>query len=421
MVNEEIVGTEVNKDWVLDSGGDLALVKGSDNLSQAIYLRLTAYLNSLSWAYNDYGSTTKDWLGKNNNPYTRARLREEISRRVSQDPRVNSAEVVLQNWTAHSIGVKITAEVLDGTTFQEYFIFSDLARKDDNMNSPNWANTWIDTREGGYYAKAGEYINIHCLVRQKPDNRKVPIGEVGITIGGYHIDIPDNPVMVGQSDSDDPGGCTFYFKVPRFLRLGEHKLIFKYKGIKGYNNCVREIPLYVVERLPTSTNFVYMNPRQRVYFANDVDYFTDPVVNVRDINEYNVLHGQVRYYISDKEEEGEFVFLEFPIIYNNTILVRRGVYMYCKIEVLEYTTKFIFDVDYMFRPMEIIHLVAQDGTHIDYLEVGFQHDVFFLTSTAYTKPYEFIDKNGRRANVDRNDDIDIQRRWNTATTMRVVE
>ena len=76
MVNEEIVGTDIDRQWILNANkenyegveereGDISLVKGSENLSQAIYLRLTAYFDSLKWAYVDYGSYTKDWLGKN--------------------------------------------------------------------------------------------------------------------------------------------------------------------------------------------------------------------------------------------------------------------------------------------------------------------------------------------------------------------
>lgn len=428
MVNEEIVGTEIDCNWNLNAESDLSLVRGSDNLSQAIFLRLSAYFDSLSWAYDFYGSYVKDWLGKNQNVYTRTTLLDEIKKRVILDPRVEDAEINIEDWNESMsperkhcmIGISIIAKIVDGTTFQEYYIFSDLPRKNENVNSPNWSNTWIETRDEGYFSKIGEFITVHCYVRDEL-NMKVPIGEVALTIGGYHVDIQNNPQEVGQSHSRDPGGCTFKFRIPPIIKKGTHKLRFTYKGIKGYNNCYAETNLHIVDKLPTSMEYIYPKPNETWYYANDVDYFTDPVVHVKDVNEYDVLHGQVRYYISNYLEDGEFVFLEFPIIFHGSVLLQETIYMYCNAQVLDYSLKFIFRTDYMFRPLDIFTLRAQDGTIIDYLECSYSEGVFFLTSTKYTKPYEFITSDGKRINVKRNDDIDTMRFPNTDITMEVVE
>lgn len=437
MVNEEIVGTEVDYNWTFDSEGDLALVYGGDNLRQAVFLRLSAYFDSLNWCYDFYGSYVKDWLGKNQNAYTRTTLTEEIKKRVMNDPRINEAEVELEDWTANGIGVQITADVMDGTSFQEYYIFSDLPRKNENVNSPNWSNTWIDTNENGYYGKQGEYITVHCYVRDK-EYRRVPIGEVSLSIGGYNVDIEENPQMVRQSDSNDPGGCTFTFRIPRSIKQGTHDLTFRYKGIRGYNNCSGTTKLHVVHRIPTTMEFIYPKKNENWYYANDHDVFTEPVVHVTDANTYDVLHGQVRYYISNYSED-DFVFIEFPIIFNGSTLLQKTVYMYCSSKILDYSLKFIFQLGHMFRPTEIIRLVAGDGTVIDYLDVGFNNGatywdgkkwigrdkynegVFFLTSTKYTKPYEYTYSTGKRMDVKRNDDIDTLRTNNTYTSMKVIE
>jgi len=416
MVNEEIVGTDIDRNWVLNSEGGLQLVKGSDNLSQAIYLRLTAYFNSLWWAYNNYGSYTKDWFGKNQNEYTRETLTDEIHRRVLQDPRIKDAEVELINWTSNSIGIKIRAEVPSSETFQEYFIFSNLPRKNESVNSPDYKNTYIDTKEN-YYAKHGEMVSIHCYVRDN-EMKKVPIGEVSLNIGGYRVEIEDNPQKIAQSGTPDPGGCLFSFRVPKFIKMGSHKLIFTYKGIRGYNNCVGESKLNVVERLPTDMEFVYEKGKNReFYVANNNDILTTPIVHVKDANEYDVLHGEVKYYVSDYEDYGDLILIEFPLIFRNNILLQRTVYMRVKPKILDYTTKFMFEINYMFRPLDIFDLVSKEGELIDTLECEYDNNAFYLTSTTHTKQHNstFPDEH------DVNKDIDTQRLSNCNIIMRVIE
>lgn len=420
MVNEEIVGNDIDYNWTFNSESDLSIVRGSENFSQAIYLRLTAYFDSLLWAYIGYGSYTKDWLGKNQTVYTRNTLTSEISKRVNSDPRVISSEVTIADWTHNSIGVKIKAQIADGTTFQEYFIFSDLPRTNDNINSPQWKNTWIDTRDEGYFAKRGEFVTVYCYVKDK-ENRIVPIGEVTLTLGGYFVEIEENPQEIAQSGTEYPGSCIFKFRIPPFIKLGTHKLKFKYKGIRGYNNCEGETDIHIVERLPTHMEFKYPNGYPTWYYANDYDNFTDPIVHVQDANDYDVLHGEVRYYLSNYVDEGSLVFIEFPIIFHGSTLLQRTVYILCKPEVLDYSEKFIFRLNYMFRPGDIFELVGRKGEHIDYLECGFEDDIFFLTSTIATKPYEDVDDAGNRLDTSRNDMIDKLRKSNSHIVMEVIE
>ncbi len=413
MVNEEIAGTDIHKDWILDTEGDLQLVHGSDNLSQAIFLRLTAYMDSLKWAYTDYGSTTKDWLGKNQNIYNRQTLLDEIRKRILHDPRIYRAEVELLDWTSHGIGIKIIAHLMDGETYQDYFIFSDLPRRNENINSPEYSNTWIDTRETGYFAKQGQEVTVHCYVRDKW-NKPVPIGEVGISIGGYRVEIDNNPQEISQSGSPEPGRCTFKFRVPKFIKVGLHKLIFTYKGIRGYNNCVGETDFHVVESLPTDMEFKYRRKDVPYYYANDWDLFTEPVVHVQDINDQDVLHGEVRYYLSETDREEDIITLEFPIIFHGDCLIQRNVIMRVHATVLDYSTNLVFRVRYMFRPGEIFELVSQNGDHIDYLEVLHENDTFYLLTTTITRPLTHHSE-------DRDKDIQTMRLPNASYRMEVVE
>ena len=439
MVNEEIVGIDVDHNWILGKEGDLQLVKGSDNLSQAIYLRLTAFLGSMDWCYNEYGSEVKSWLGKNQNIYTRNTLLSEINKRISLDERIKECMAELIDWSNNTIGIKIDATIKDGTTFQDYYIFSDLPRKDENINSPQWKNTWISTNDDGYFAKVGEFVTVTCTVlytavntKDKIVNKIVPIGEVSVFIGSYHIDIENNPQEVAQSGTDKPGSCTFTFRVPPFVKVGKHELIFKYKGIKGYNNCEGRTVLNVVKKMPTSMEYIYPT-EVPWYFANPVDNITETIVKVVDANDYIVKHGEVRYYLSNKDDSDVLIYIDYPLIFHETpfhgsVLMKNAVKMYCSASLLDYSTKFIFNINYMFRPHDIIELVSANGDHIDYLECLYdgkgnkaENIVFYLVSTQYTYPYEYLDEDGFREDHDRNDDIDVQRQRNSHLIMKVIE
>ena len=430
MVNEEIVGTDVDRNWYLNSEGDLKLVKGSDNLSQAIFLRLTAYIDSLKWAYNNYGSKTKDWLGKNQNIYTHSTLVDEIQKTVEKDPRINEAKVEIINWTSTSIGIKIKAIVPGIGTFQEYYIFSDLPRLNENINSPVYKTTHIDTKLD-YYAKQDELITVHCYVRDR-ENKKVPVGEVTLTIGNYAPTvINQNPQTIAESGTQDPGGCTFTFRVPRFIKIGTHELNFTYKGIRGYNNCIGTCNLHVVDRLLTNMEYIYPKDNRKYYVANDYDFLTEPVVHVTDVNEYDVTGGEVRYYVSDYTEDDELITIDFPIIFHNNVLLQKTVYMTVKSKLLNYSTKFMFNVNAMFRPGDIFDLYSRNGELIDTLECEYRDTlttndtgtvIFYLTSTTKSKPYHGdVNEHSDMLERDINQDIDTQRKSNSHIIMEVIE
>ena len=379
MVNEEIVGTDVDINWRLDSENDLVLTSGSDNLSQGIYLRLTAYFNSMWWCYNNYGSLVKDWFGKNQSEYTRTTLVNEISARVLQDPRIDKATVEILDWGSSYIGVKINA-LVGNRSYQDYFIFGDLPRKNEDVRHSDYKDTFIETRTKGYWAIRGEVLRVHCHVLCVDDGERVPIGKVSLKIGGYFVDIEGNPQDIALSGSKEPGSNTFEFRVPYFINEGDHDLTFHYHGINGYNPSSVTTVLHVVQRIPTTTNFLYPKKGIYYYYANDVDDFTDSKVHVVDYNDSDVDHGQVRYYLDEGDLTGKFIVIDFPLIFLDDKLLNETVLMKIKSTILDCSGKFIFRLNRMFHLHDILTVYCNDGKVVDYLEVNYIEGIYTLTS-----------------------------------------
>lgn len=401
MVNEEIVGTDVDVNWILDTEGDLLTTSGSDNMAQQIYLRLTCYFNSMSWCYDSFGSYLKDYFGKNNTEDTRSSLLREVLDTVMQDPRVEDAEVELKDWEVGDsltksswIGLKIKVWV-ENKSYEDYYIFGNLPRKNDMVKHSDYMNTHIDTNPKGYYAVRGGIVRVHCHVLDEK-NRRVPVGEVGLSIGGYFVNIDDNPQEISQSGSREPGSNTFEFRLPYFIEEGEHKLIFRYKGIKGYNPSITTTRLYVVDRIPTHIHYLYPNQNRQYYLANDVDDFTDPKTYIIDYNDARVTHGEVRYYIDDGGIFGNYTVIDSPIIYMDDVLQQIYVIIRARMDVLDFSSKMIFNLTRMFHTHDIITLKGADGTEIDYLEVNKKYGVYFLTSADLI----FKEEKLRKANCD---------------------
>lgn len=380
MVNEEIVGTDIDVEWILDREGDLSLTNGRSNLAQGLYLRLTAYFNSMKWCYVDYGSYMKDWFGKPQTPYTRNTLLREVYDKVMEDPRVEAAEVEIVDWTASYIGLKITAYV-ENQSFQEYFIFSDLPRQNQDVRHSDYKDTHIDTKLNGYYGIPGQSIKVHCHVLDK-ENKRVPIGKVTMTIGNHYMETigSDNPQEISYNGTEEPGSVSFEFIIPKFFEIGEHDLTFHYHGINGYNPSSTTTTLHIVDRIPTSTHFIYPRPKYQYYYANDVDDFTDSMVYVVDANEELVDHGEVRYYLDETDMSGDYVFIDFPIIFLDDVMLNETVFIKCRNDLINCSNNFVFKLSRMFHMHDIITLRCANGKVIDFLEVNYVRGVYTLTT-----------------------------------------
>lgn len=378
-MGEEVVGTDVDCKWLLNAEGDLTLTEGSDNLSQAIYLRLTEYLNELDWCYTDYGSKLTDWFGKNSNEYTQETLLEEITKRVSLDPRITDVTVTLDEYTITYVGVHIEATVKDNENFSEYYIFTPTERtKNSKIYNPSFHDTHIQTRPNGYYTQQGELITVTATVLDE-DDKKVPVGEVSVSIAGWTVDIENNPQIVAQSDSDNPGTVTFTFRVPLFIELGVHELVFNYSGLYGYNACTGSTDFNVVDYIPTTTTLQYNN--YEYYYANDVDEFTDPITYTEDINNVPARLGTVEYYIDESHLVDDLLYVDNPLIFIDGVLLEERVVMYTVKNLREYTIRFMFNCNRIFYTKDIIELCDTDGTHIDNLICYSKDDYYFLVST----------------------------------------
>ena len=384
MVNEEIVGTDVDVNWELTAEGDLSTVSAGDNMAQAIFLRLSSYLNSLWWCYLDYGSKAKDWLGKNQNSYNRSTLINEVYKTVLKDPRVNSAFIEVVDWNSTYIGIRVNVMVLN-RNYEEYFIFGNIPRKNEHVYHSDYKNTHIDLMSE-YYVRPGQILRVHCHVLDDEDKR-VPIGEVELRIGKYQIKTMKNPQEIAQSGAQgrtentfEPGSNTFEFRVPKFIAYGEHDLIAYYKGIRGYNSSTAKAKLHVVDRIPTSIHYIYPRKNYKYYYANDVDEFTTPKTFIVDYNKSLVDHGEVRYYLDEGELKDGYSVIDYPMIFLDGVLLHEEVYIKTKEAILDCSNNFVFELNRMFHTKDRITLQCADGKVVDYLEVNYRYGIYFLTS-----------------------------------------
>lgn len=371
--SEYDIGNDIDRNWILDEEGDLKLVGGSDNLTQAIYNRLTCYLDDLEWCYTGYGSTMKSWLGRNNTSYNRKTLEKEIKKRVSLDPRVSDVTAEIVDYSSNFIGVCINAVVVeDNSLFEEYFIFSNTARNTESNYSNSYHDTYITSRRYGYFAKPGELLSVHCHVLDKTNDLRVPIGMVSCFIGGYHVDT----LMIEQSGADEPASVTFTLRVPLYLSIGEHELIFKYNGILGFNPSEQSFAFYVVDKYPTVTSFL----DDSVYTAGIEEDAVTINNHVIDYNGLNVEYGEIEYSVESVDDASMFR-IGHPVIYYNGAILSDTVTITTTREISKLTKHYVFELNRMFNVGEIIILETSTGALIDKLLVRRGTDKYILTST----------------------------------------
>ena len=105
--------------------------------------------------------------------------------------------------------------------------------------------------------------------------------------------------------------------------------------------------------------------------------------------------------------------------------------MTVKSKLLNYSTKFMFNVNAMFRPGDIFDLYSRNGELIDTLECEYRDTlttndtgtvIFYLTSTTKSKPYHGdVNEHSDMLERDINQDIDTQRKSNSHIIMEVIE
>ena len=285
-MDRENLGIDVDQAWIMDGEGDLVLVKYEDNVTQAVYNRLTCTMGALDWVYNKNGSYIKEYIGTPNTPSRRESLRAECKRRLNRDPRLKDADVEIVAFGPRYVGLKVTARI-NGSheNLEEYLIFGDEDGYRSNIQHQiaGYHETYIRSRVEGYAARPGDRLVVHAHVCDKKTNDFVPIGKVNLRIGSYGI---GQAVEIQQSWGLEPGTVTIAFDVPRYFGYGMHSLEFRYSGAPGYNPCSKQVPLYIVPYMPTKTYHAH------TLGTNATDHDNHLYMDIYELGEY----GSQRYW-----------------------------------------------------------------------------------------------------------------------------
>lgn len=400
------LGTDIDRNWIINSEGRLQTISGKENLVQAIENRLTCYFDNLDWAYKNYGSYMKDWLGKVDDPYTRSTLIKEITTRVSQDPRIKNVTVTIIDWTPYMLGIRIDGTITQNSTpFQEYFIFGDKQHKVtiDTYND-TFRTTHIITRGRGYYSTPGNTLKVHAHILDEND-RRVPIGQVSLWMGEQYIetreieqsgdhkertskhgiwtnDLTDNDEtkiheIKWDYGQNEPGSVTFNLTIPQYFEYGNHYLKIKYHGINGYNPCTYTCRLIILEKLPTTTQ---LTEESLKYYVDDYA-LTHPGVDalVDDINLEPVNMGYAN--ASIEPDHPHIIQLTNPIIYLGANLYNEDITIITKPLLSKLTRRYIFTLSRRIYPEECVKLVDANTKTIDYLRAYYDGEKYYLVTT----------------------------------------
>ena len=123
MVVNSQIGADLSREWLFRDG-DLIVVENEDNLNQAISNRLNTYIGSLNLFYEEYGTFLTELLGMQKDGVTLQFIQLEITKRLSNDPR-------LQNFTVScdytDNGVKVDVDIIfdDNTDYALNYVLNE--------------------------------------------------------------------------------------------------------------------------------------------------------------------------------------------------------------------------------------------------------------------------------------------------------
>lgn len=123
-MNEKILyelGVDINREWNFKDG-DLQLIYYDENIKQAIYNRLSCFLNSLDIFYVNYGSEIEKYLGYKNKSTVHEYIRLEIEKRLMYDPRIKNVECTVNKYTSNGANVHLLLTFLNEDTFEDNFV-----------------------------------------------------------------------------------------------------------------------------------------------------------------------------------------------------------------------------------------------------------------------------------------------------------
>ena len=113
------IGTDINSQWEFHDG-DLVLISNDENLRQAVYNRITCYIDVFQYFYNEYGSVLMSYFGHKKNNTTLEFMKIELERVLLQDPRIQDFELNIEYVPA---GVRVDLTIKsNGTNVDMNFV-----------------------------------------------------------------------------------------------------------------------------------------------------------------------------------------------------------------------------------------------------------------------------------------------------------
>lgn len=113
----DIFGTDIriDRDGFLDASetGDLAIIAGPPNLTQALNIRFATYLRELTW-HQTYGNPLLDLVGRAADPVNLQLARAWGERTIRSDPRIDRVERIEADINADAVTVDALAVTTDG-------------------------------------------------------------------------------------------------------------------------------------------------------------------------------------------------------------------------------------------------------------------------------------------------------------------
>ena len=110
MVSYKHLGTDIRSDWSF-TDGDINLISGNSNLSQAIVNRLNADLTTFIF-YDRYGGDLFEHMGDKNTPNIHEYIKIELESICKQDPRIQQIEATVTKVDTETVTADLKCGVI---------------------------------------------------------------------------------------------------------------------------------------------------------------------------------------------------------------------------------------------------------------------------------------------------------------------
>ena len=118
MVNIDVYGTDIQRDWQF-TDGDLETVSEQANLGQAIINRLNTDDDWYTQFYTRYGGRLHEHFGDFNHPTIHEYIKIEVEDILSQDPRIQQVNCTVNKTTSNSVECNLKIRVIGSDELME--------------------------------------------------------------------------------------------------------------------------------------------------------------------------------------------------------------------------------------------------------------------------------------------------------------